>query len=63
MKAANIDVRVNELKKDNGQVSGKKGFWEEFESLQQQVSICIGVFTYVAVLFYQYVMTLKVQTV
>jgi tyrosine-protein phosphatase non-receptor type 11 len=25
------------LKKENGQSSGKQGFWEEFECLQQQV--------------------------
>ena len=32
IKASNIDARVTELKKDNGQTSGKQGFWEEFES-------------------------------
>ncbi|BET02499.1 Tyrosine-protein phosphatase [Nesidiocoris tenuis] len=31
-----IDSRVKELQKENSQWSGKAGFWEEFESLQQQ---------------------------
>jgi len=37
--AGKIDVRVNELSKDSGSSSfggEKAGFWEEFESLQQQ---------------------------
>ncbi|CAG0901913.1 unnamed protein product [Darwinula stevensoni] len=31
-----IESRVKELQKDNGFLSGKAGFWEEFESLQEQ---------------------------
>ncbi|KAF4528306.1 hypothetical protein B566_EDAN014982 [Ephemera danica] len=34
--ASGIDSRVKELQKENGQLTGKAGFWEEFESLQQQ---------------------------
>ncbi|XP_075213083.1 protein tyrosine phosphatase non-receptor type corkscrew isoform X2 [Lycorma delicatula] len=34
--AIGIDSRVKELQKENGQSTGKAGFWEEFESLQQQ---------------------------
>ncbi|KAL1116532.1 hypothetical protein AAG570_005004, partial [Ranatra chinensis] len=34
--ASGIDSRVKELQKENSQSSGKAGFWEEFESLQQQ---------------------------
>ncbi|KAF4533060.1 hypothetical protein B566_EDAN002623 [Ephemera danica] len=34
--ASGIDGRVKELQKENGQLKGKIGFWEEFESLQQQ---------------------------
>lgn len=34
--AIGIDSRVKELQKENSQWSGKAGFWEEFESLQQQ---------------------------
>lgn len=35
--AAGIDARVEQLQKENGQhCYGKGGFWEEFESLQQQ---------------------------
>lgn len=34
--ASGIDVRVKELQKENGAATGKAGFWEEFESLQQQ---------------------------
>ncbi|XP_039278631.1 tyrosine-protein phosphatase corkscrew [Nilaparvata lugens] len=34
--ASGIDSRVKELQKENGQSAGKAGFWEEFESLQQQ---------------------------
>lgn len=34
--ASGIDSRVKELQKENSQWSGKAGFWEEFESLQQQ---------------------------
>ncbi|XP_069692133.1 tyrosine-protein phosphatase non-receptor type 11 isoform X3 [Periplaneta americana] len=34
--ASGIDSRVKELQKENGQSTGKAGFWEEFESLQQQ---------------------------
>ncbi|XP_014258399.1 tyrosine-protein phosphatase corkscrew isoform X3 [Cimex lectularius] len=34
--ASGIDSRVRELQKENSQWSGKAGFWEEFESLQQQ---------------------------
>ena len=37
--AGKIDVRVAELQKESGPSSfggGKAGFWEEFESLQQQ---------------------------
>lgn len=31
-----INDRVEELKKQNQEVYGKAGFWEEFEQLQQQ---------------------------
>ncbi|XP_067123786.1 tyrosine-protein phosphatase non-receptor type 11-like isoform X1 [Centruroides vittatus] len=34
--ASTIDKRVRELSKDNEHSSGKAGFWEEFEYLQQQ---------------------------
>nr|CAD7591053.1 unnamed protein product [Timema genevievae] len=34
--ASGIDSRVKELQKENGLSTGKAGFWEEFESLQQQ---------------------------
>lgn len=34
--ASGIDGRVKELQKENGLSMGKAGFWEEFESLQQQ---------------------------
>ncbi|KAK6622142.1 protein tyrosine phosphatase, non-receptor type 11 [Polyplax serrata] len=34
--ASGIDTRVKELQKENGAATGKAGFWEEFESLQQQ---------------------------
>ncbi|XP_046983413.1 tyrosine-protein phosphatase non-receptor type 11-like [Schistocerca americana] len=34
--ASGIESRVRELQKENGQSTGKAGFWEEFESLQQQ---------------------------
>ncbi|XP_034255910.1 tyrosine-protein phosphatase non-receptor type 11 isoform X2 [Thrips palmi] len=34
--ASGIDSRVKELQKENGLSMGKAGFWEEFESLQQQ---------------------------
>lgn len=34
--ASGIDHRVKELQKENTQLTGKAGFWEEFESLQQQ---------------------------
>ncbi|GAB6023095.1 protein tyrosine phosphatase, non-receptor type 11 [Chamberlinius hualienensis] len=34
--ASTIQSRVQELSKENGLTSGKAGFWEEFESLQQQ---------------------------
>ncbi|KAK7868473.1 hypothetical protein R5R35_011217 [Gryllus longicercus] len=34
--ASVINSRVRELQKENGQSTGKAGFWEEFESLQQQ---------------------------
>ncbi|XP_054271842.1 tyrosine-protein phosphatase non-receptor type 11-like isoform X3 [Macrosteles quadrilineatus] len=34
--ASGIDHRVKELQKENAQLTGKAGFWEEFESLQQQ---------------------------
>ncbi|KAG1683060.1 Tyrosine-protein phosphatase non-receptor type 11 [Nymphon striatum] len=34
--ASGIESRVKELQKENGFSSGKAGFWEEFESLQQQ---------------------------
>lgn len=34
--ASNIEDRVSELLKENGNVDGKGGFWEEFENLQQQ---------------------------
>ncbi|CAM1308650.1 PTPN11 (predicted) [Pycnogonum litorale] len=34
--ASGIESRVKELQKDNSYSSGKAGFWEEFESLQQQ---------------------------
>jgi len=33
--ASSIDSRVKELSKDNTSQTGKAGFWEEFESLQQ----------------------------
>lgn len=34
---AGINARVDQLQKENGQhCYGKGGFWEEFESLQQQ---------------------------
>ncbi|XP_064459255.1 tyrosine-protein phosphatase non-receptor type 11-like isoform X3 [Ornithodoros turicata] len=36
IKASTIDNRVKQLSKENGQSSGKAGFWEEFEHLQQQ---------------------------
>ncbi|XP_065219883.1 tyrosine-protein phosphatase corkscrew-like isoform X2 [Planococcus citri] len=37
--AFGIDFRVKQLQKDNGgQTSGKAGFWEEFETLQEQES-------------------------
>lgn len=31
-----VENRVKELQKDSGHTSGKSGFWEEFESLQEQ---------------------------
>lgn len=34
--ALDIDARVKELSKENPQVNGKEGFWEEFEHLQHQ---------------------------
>ncbi|XP_065348923.1 tyrosine-protein phosphatase non-receptor type 11-like isoform X1 [Cloeon dipterum] len=34
--ASSIDSRVKELQKENDKSTGKAGFWEEFESLQQQ---------------------------
>ncbi|XP_059488410.1 tyrosine-protein phosphatase corkscrew-like isoform X3 [Neocloeon triangulifer] len=34
--ASGIDSRVKELQKENDKLTGKAGFWEEFESLQQQ---------------------------
>ncbi|XP_071451601.1 tyrosine-protein phosphatase non-receptor type 11-like isoform X3 [Hetaerina americana] len=34
--ASGIHSRVKELQKENGHSTGKAGFWEEFESLQQQ---------------------------
>ena len=34
--ASCIEDRVSELLKENGNVDGKGGFWEEFENLQQQ---------------------------
>lgn len=34
--ASTIECRVQQLTKENGQSSGKAGFWEEFEYLQQQ---------------------------
>lgn len=36
IKASTIENRVKQLSKENGQNSGKAGFWEEFEHLQQQ---------------------------
>ncbi|XP_018912319.1 tyrosine-protein phosphatase non-receptor type 11 isoform X2 [Bemisia tabaci] len=36
--ASGIDGRVKELQKENVQLTGKAGFWEEFESLQHQES-------------------------
>ena len=47
--AGKIDVRVAELQKESGgpiSFPGEKGgFWEEFESLQQQVSHLISLST------------------
>lgn len=34
--ASDIEARVKELSKDNPQINGKEGFWEEFEHLQHQ---------------------------
>lgn len=34
--ASDIDARVKELSKENSNIDGKEGFWEEFEHLQHQ---------------------------
>ena len=36
--ASNIEDRVSELLKENGNVDGKGGFWEEFEVMLQSSS-------------------------